>query len=95
MGSSLLAFKKFKWEKILKFAEKMKGYVHHGDLKFLPQCSADFKDARVITDCNDFFRFIRYTIKKLLKWKDIASDHAMDLYCEKLAQYALKRLGAE
>lgn len=87
--------KKFKWEKILKFAEKMKGYVHHGDLKFLPQCSADFKDARVITDCNDFFRFIRYLLKKLLKWKDIASDHAMDLYCEKLAQYALKKLKAE
>ncbi|MFC1675233.1 lipase family protein [Candidatus Omnitrophota bacterium] len=86
---------KFNWEKLLKFAEKMKGYAHHGDLRFLPACNADFKDARVITDRNDFFRFIQYLIKKVSKWKEIAADHAVDLYCEKLAQYALKRLKAE
>lgn len=86
---------KFKWENILKFAEKMKGYVHYGDIKFLPRCSLDLKDVRVVTDCNDFFRFIWYLFKKLSKFKEIAVDHAMDLYCEKLAQYALKRLKAE
>ena len=87
--------KKIRNEKMLRFAEKMKGYVHYGDLRFLPVCSADLKNARVITDCNDFFRFIRYLIKKISKWKEIASDHVIDLYCEKLAQWALKRLKAE
>ena len=87
--------RKFKIEKLVEFVAKMRGYAHHGDLRFLPACGSDLSNARAVTDCNDLIRFASFLNIKIPKWKEIASDHAIDLYCEKLAHWALKRLEAE
>jgi hypothetical protein len=62
------------------------GYDHHGDLRYLTSCN-DFKDVKVVANYSEFFRLIASWKNR----KESIKHHDMKVYCEKLAQYALKR----
>lgn len=78
------------WEKIRNFALKFLGYDHHGDMRYLSACGTDFKGLKVISNYNEFLRLAGIWTHR----KDSIKDHSIDLYYDKLGQWALKRLDA-
>ena len=75
----------WKWSKNL--AKKFIGYAHHGDMRYLTDCK-DFPKVKLISNYNEFFRLVGLWKNK----KESVKHHEINIYCEKLAQYALKRL---
>lgn len=74
--------------KLQRFLQKFKGYEHHGDMRFLSHCKDDLSDLDIISNYNDLFRLFhswRYR-------KQALSHHAIRVYGDKLAYWALKRL---
>jgi len=78
-------------KKLQKFLIKFKGYEHHGDMRYLTFCEGDVTKVKVIFNYNEFYRLIGLWRHK----KESVKDHAINIYCEKLAQYALRRLKAK
>lgn len=76
------------WEKVRHFAANFLGYDHHGDMRYLSSCEADFKGLKLISNYNDFFRLAGIWTHR----KDSVKDHSIDIYRDKLAQWAMKRL---
>ena len=81
-------FQKISWLNKYNFTEKIKGYEHHGDMRYLTICKDDFENLKVIANYNEFFRICGIWINK----KESINNHSIDSYCEKLARWALKRL---
>ena len=76
------------WQKVRDFTKKFIGYDHHGDMRYLTPCKDNFEDFKVITNYNEFLRLAGLWTHK----KESVKHHAIDAYCEKLANWALKRL---
>ncbi|MFH1429315.1 MAG: lipase family protein [Candidatus Margulisiibacteriota bacterium] len=79
-----------KW--VLDLLNSIKGYAHHGDMRYLTHCGPDYSEVRVITGLSFFEqarRFIRRVSSNLLAGCD---DHYKTEYCAKLKAYAIKRL---
>lgn len=75
-------------KRLQSFLIKFKGYEHHGDMRYLTFCEGDFTKIKVISNYNEFYRLISFWKNK----KESVKHHAINIYCEKLAQYALRRL---
>lgn len=70
---------------------KVSGYRHFGDMRFLTNCeSPDYSDVRLIPNITFFARW-RRLIKSRLSPKRRLQDHAISEYCKKLAAYLKKR----
>lgn len=79
------------WQKVRDFAKKFIGYDHHGDMRYLTPCKDNFEDLKVIQNYNEFLRLAGLWTHR----KESVKNHAIDAYCGKLAQWALKRLEAK
>jgi len=75
------------WRKLQKFLSKFRGYVHHGDMRFLTPVDEEDKQVKVIPNYNDFFRLVGIWKHK----KQSVKHHAINAYCEKLGEWALGR----
>ena len=72
--------------------DKLCGYRHHGDMRFLTNCKkSDCSDVQVIYNLPPLAR-LRRQFKNNLSLKRNISDHSIDKYCKKLAAYAIERL---
>ncbi len=71
--------------------DKVSGYRHHGDMRYLTNCrKGNCSDVRLI--CNiTFLARIKRLIKNRISWNRNIKDHAIDEYCKKLAAWALIR----
>ena len=76
------------WEKVRNFAKKFLGYDHHGDMRYLSPCKNNSEGLKIISNYNDFLRLIGIWTHR----KESIKHHDIDAYCEKLGQWALKRL---
>ena len=79
------------WKKLRDFAKQFLGYDHHGDMRYLTHCKDSMEGLKVIANYNEFLRLAGLWTHK----KESVKHHAIDAYCEKLAQWALKRLEAK
>lgn len=87
-----LIAKKVKNDKVKVLIENFKEYKYHGDLRFLTHVSSNC-EAKVLTEYGELTRSFNLLRLSLTVAKDIGvQHHSLDLYCEKLAQWALKRL---
>jgi hypothetical protein len=75
------------WQKLRNFLKHFLGYDHHGDMRYLSPCGDDLGDLSVVSNYNEFLRLAGIWTHK----KESVKHHAIDVYCEKLAQWALKR----
>jgi len=78
------------WKKIQDFAKNFLGYAHHGDMRYLSHCKENFEDLKVISNYNEFIRLAGLWTHR----KESVKHHAIDIYCEKLANWAIKQLAA-
>lgn len=79
------------WQKVRDFANKFLGYDHHGDMRYLSYCKDNYEDLKIISNYNEFSRLAGLWTHR----KESVKHHAIDAYCDKLAQWALKRLSAK
>lgn len=77
----------WKWSKSL--VNTFHGYTHHGDMRYLSYCDKP-EQVEIIANYNEFLRLSGLWMHR----KESVKHHAIDAYCEKLAQWALKRLTA-
>jgi hypothetical protein len=72
---------------------KIAKYVHHGDMRFLRRSKGpDYVDLQVISNPSVVYRFFWYWPALLANFKSPIQNHSIDLYCEKLAAYAARRI---
>lgn len=84
-----LAAKKITNEKLKMICDDFKDYRNHGDLRFL----TDEAEAKVLTEYSELGRSIQLICHTFSESRDIGvRDHSIDIYCDKLEQWALKRL---
>lgn len=76
------------WQKVRDLAKKFIGYDHHGDMRYLTPCKDNFEELKVITNYNEFLRLAGLWTHR----KESVKHHAINVYCEKLAQWAIKRV---
>jgi len=87
-----LILSKVKNEKVNLLIENFKEYQHHGDFRFLTHVFSN-KDAKVLTEYNELSRSSRLVWMSFTVARDIGvKHHSLDVYCEKLAHWAIKRL---
>jgi len=80
-----------RFKKVIPSLERFGSYSNHGDQRFLVPCN-DLSEIEVRANYNEILRTIQMTISWIKNRKVNVDDHAIDNYCEKLAQYGLKRL---
>lgn len=73
----------------VKLLEKILDYRHHGDMRYLTSCKADYSDLRVIQNPTIIDRAVRM-INRFISagFKAGATDHFVKNYCDKLENYA-------
>jgi hypothetical protein len=71
--------------------EKFRGYRHHGDMRYLTDCKADFSDLRLESNPEQFDRIVWLVKRLATEWRAGYQDHAIARYCAKLERYALRR----
>ncbi len=72
---------------------KISGYRHHGDMRYLTHCAKeDYSDLRIISNITWLARW-RRLIKNRVSFNRHIKDHGIDEYCKKLAAYLKKKLG--
>ena len=76
---------------VIPWLAKFGSFAHHGDQRFLTACD-DYSKVEVRANYNDVLRICQMAHKWIKNRKIDADDHNIDSYCEKLGQYALKRL---
>lgn len=76
---------------VIPWLQRFGSYAHHGDQRFLTSCD-DFTKVEIRANYNEMLRSIQIIAKWIKNRKIDADDHAIDIYCEKLGQYGLKRL---
>lgn len=74
------------------FLDKFRGYRHHGDMRYLSDCDAEFSNLRLISNPEQLDRIVWLIRRLIADWKSGYRDHAINEYCTKLEKYALKRL---
>jgi triacylglycerol lipase len=86
-----LIAKKIKNDKVKILIENFKEYQHHGDMRFLTNAPSN-NDAKVLTEYDELTRSLHLLRLSFTVTKDIGvQHHSLDIYCEKLARWALKR----
>ncbi len=86
-----LISKKIKNEKVKVLIENFKEYQHHGESRFLTHVSSN-RDVKVLTGYNELIRAFNLIRLSFTVAKDIGvQHHSLDVYCDKLAQWALKK----
>ena len=75
-------------KKVQDFISNFRGYDHHGDVRYLTPCNDNFEGLKVIENYNEFFRLVGLWTNR----RDSIKYHDINAYCEKLAQWALKRV---
>lgn len=71
---------------------KVPKYVHHGDMRFLRRTkSPTYDDIQVLSNPSVIYRFFWYWPALLANWKSPLKNHDINLYCAKLAAYAISR----
>jgi hypothetical protein len=75
-------------KELRQFLGNFKGYIHHGDMRHLTACGSDVSRVKVEANPNDFI--LLFGLWK--NYKECVNDHSIETYCEKLGQWALKRL---
>ncbi|MBN1363547.1 MAG: lipase family protein [Syntrophaceae bacterium] len=88
---NILNFFLRKFKKIIPLLEKLGSYAHHGDQRFLTPCNNP-SEVKVRANYNEILRTIQMVAKWIKNRKIDVDDHAIGNYCEKLAQYGLKRI---
>ncbi|MBU0466105.1 MAG: lipase family protein [Nanoarchaeota archaeon] len=87
-----LISKKIKNDKVKILIENFKEYQHHGDMRFLTNVAVS-ADAKALTEFPELNRSLNLIRLSFTVAKDIGvQHHSLDLYCEKLAGWALKRI---
>jgi len=74
------------WRRASEFIKNFRGYEHHGDMRYLTP-AIDPEESKVISNYNDFLRMWASWVNR----KKAVKHHAIDIYCEKLGRWALKR----
>lgn len=76
----------------LALVKGLKGYRHHGDMRFLTASKDDFSDLKLLSNPDFFDRVGRWT-KRVWSNKSAGfKDHGIAHYCTKLKHYAIRRL---
>ncbi len=71
---------------------KVSGYRHHGDMRYLTHCvTNDYSDIRIISNITWLARW-RRLIKSRVSFNRNIKDHGIDEYCQKLAAYLTNKL---
>ena len=87
-----LISKKIKNDKVKILIENFKEYQHHGDMRFLTNVLLN-SDAKVLTAYDELTRSLHLLRLSFTVAKDIGvQHHSLDVYCEKLVHWALKRV---
>lgn len=68
---------------------QFRGYVHHGDMRYLTPCGTDFGGLQLLLNYGELRRIFSVWMHR----RESVKDHAIDAYCDKLAHWALRRLG--
>lgn len=90
-----LISRKIKNDKVKILIENFKEYQHHGDMRFLTNVPLN-SDAKILIAYDELRRSLHLLKLSFTVAKDIGvQHHSLDAYCEKLAQWALKRLNAK
>ena len=84
--------KKTKNDKVKVFIENFKEYQHHGDMRFLTNVASN-SNAKVLNELNELKRAFNLIKLSFTVSKNIGvQHHSLDVYCEKLAGWALSRI---
>jgi len=77
---------------LVTYFKKMIGYRHHGDMRSLTECSSDSLNLILVANPNFIDRGYQF-VRRLITTKGTApvADHDIEIYCEKLKEYALNR----
>ena len=87
--------KKVKSNKVKMLVEDFKDYQHHGDMRFLTYVSSN-KEAKALNNYDELKRSLCLLWLSFTQTKDIGvRHHSLDVYCEKLACWAMERLKGE
>ncbi len=86
-----LISKRIKSDKVKVLIENFKEYQHHGELRYLTYVASS-SDVKVLKDYNELIRALNLIRLSFTVAKDIGvQHHSLDVYCDKLAQWALKK----
>lgn len=78
---------------VKKFLDRVRGYRHHGDMRYLTSCSQpDFSDIKLYQNLNFIDRATRLVGRLSTNWKAAGEDHRIAEYSGKLKAYAISRL---
>lgn len=71
---------------------KIPKYVHYGDMRFLRRTKkSGHTDVEVLSNPSVIYRFFWYWPALLANWRSPIENHDINLYCAKLAAYAISR----
>ena len=76
---------------LVKLLERVIGYRHHGDMRYLTACRGDYTDLRLISNPTIIDRAVRFVKRVLGQWSAPLSDHGIENYCKKLSAHAKAR----
>ena len=79
---------------LLRSLQRLIGYRHHGDMRYLTTCKADYSDLRLISNPTIVDRTVRFVKRVVGHWAAPLTDHGITNYCKKLGAHAKSRLTA-
>ena len=79
---------------LVKGLERLIGYRHLGDMRYLTACKADYSDLRLISNPPIVDRAVRFVKRVVGHWGAAVTDHGIANYCKKLGAHAKSRLTA-
>lgn len=72
---------------LVTLAEQLRGYRHHGDLRYIPPTEERVDRVRILAN-PDLIRRALWLIRRLSRnWRAGFRDHRVDTYCRKIARY--------
>ena len=78
------------WLKPLDFLiKRLEKYVHHGDLRFIRKSGPE---VMLLSNPSVIYRFFWYWPALIKNWRSPSGDHSIDVYCQKLEDWATKRV---
>jgi len=77
---------------LVRVLQGLRGYRHHGDMRYLSACKEDFGDLRVVSNPDQFDRAVWLVKRVLGNYATVFLDHRIADYCAKLEHYALGRI---
>ena len=71
--------------------KKVTRYVHYGDMRFMRRTKGSDDDIQVLSNPSELYRFFWFWRAFAANWRSPVKNHDINLYCQKLAAYAVKR----